>query len=204
MKLQTSGIIRFKEIFFKTWLLLATMGILTLGLSSPQAHAVVPGLIMDMDMCADHDDVADLYVACALANLGQVNLLGCISDTTNGGTALCMNAITTYFGMPNVPVGIAANSTAGYAYPQVIANTFPHPLYASYTQCPLGVNLYRQILAAQPNNSVIIVNTGFYTVMAALMLSGSDQYSPLTGPQLIAQKVKLLVAVAGEFPWRQL
>jgi len=77
------------------------MCILTLGLWMPQANAqAIPGVIIDEDMSSDHDDLADFAMCNALAYLGKINLLAGMVDSTNGATALCMNAINTYYGFP--------------------------------------------------------------------------------------------------------
>jgi len=62
------------------------------------------------------------------------------------------------------------------------------------------VNLYRQVLAAQPDHSVSIVTTGYLNNLQALMQSGPDGYSSLSGMDLIRQKVKLLACAGGCYP----
>src|SRR5690606_21759490 len=63
-----------------------------------------------------------------------------------------------------------------------------------------AVALYRKLLASQPDNSVTIITVGFFTNIANLLKSGPDRYSPLDGKKLIAQKVRLMVSMAGGFP----
>ncbi|MCE0523396.1 MAG: putative Ig domain-containing protein [Methylacidiphilales bacterium] len=184
----------------KTALMFVTMCVLALGLSMSQANAQVPGVIIDQDMSSDHDDAADLALVNALANLGQCTMLACMADALNGATPLCQNAINTYYGHPNVPCGVRPDVGGSGSYPGTIASEFPHPLYQTTANCPIAVTLYRQILASQPNNSVVIITTGFLTNLAALLESGPDQYSPLNGVQLVAQKVKLLSCAGGAYP----
>jgi len=62
------------------------------------------------------------------------------------------------------------------------------------------VELYRKILAAQPNKSVTIITTGFFTNLSALLQSHADKHSKLNGQELVEQKVKQLVSMAGGFP----
>ena len=188
-----------QRFMFKTRLLLLTMCLLALGLSMPQANAQV-SVIIDQDMSSDHDDVADLAVLNAMMNLGQCNILACMADSENSATPLCQSAICTYYGHPNVPCGISPTAQGAGSYPAQIATQWPHPLYQTSAQCPPAVSLYRQVLAAQPNNSVVIITTGFFTDLAGLLQSGPDQYSSLTGSQLVAQKVKFLSCSAGIFP----
>ena len=62
------------------------------------------------------------------------------------------------------------------------------------------MTLYRQLLASEPDNSVVLVSVGFLTNLADLLESSSDEISSLSGRELIAKKVKLWVAMAGQFP----
>ncbi|HWJ26314.1 MAG TPA: nucleoside hydrolase, partial [Flavisolibacter sp.] len=55
-------------------------------------------------------------------------------------------------------------------------------------------------LSAQPDHSVVIITTGFFTNIANLLRSGADLYSSLNGGQLIQQKVKMMISMAGGFP----
>jgi hypothetical protein len=162
--------------------------------------AGVERIIFDSDMSSDHDDVADIAVLHALADLGECQILACMCSSQNGGTPLCMNAINTYFGRPAIPCGRRPDSGGPGAYPATIAAEFPHPLYATWQECPLAVDLYRQVLAAQPDASVSIVTTGYLNNLQALMLSGADGYSPLNGMDLIRKKVKLLACAGGCYP----
>jgi hypothetical protein len=178
-----------------------TMLVLILGLGMRQASAQqIPGIIFDSDMSSDHDDAADLAVLHALADLGECNILACMASSQNGGTAVAFNSINTYFGRPNIPCGRRPDCGGPGEYPGIIMSEFPHPLYATYTDPPLCVNLYRQVLAAQPDKSVTIVTTGYMNNLMALMQSGADQYSSLNGMDLIKQKVKLLACAGGCYP----
>jgi purine nucleosidase len=58
----------------------------------------------------------------------------------------------------------------------------------------------RQVLAREQDASVVIVQVGFSTNLARLLDSGPDTISPLSGAQLAAKKVRLVVAMAGHFP----
>jgi len=62
-----------------------------------------------------------------------------------------------------------------------------------------AVALLRQTLAAQPDNSVVLVMVGHSTNLARLLDSATDAVSPLPGHALVAQKVKWLSMMAGHF-----
>jgi hypothetical protein len=157
-------------------------------------------VIFDADMSSDWDDIGDFAVLHGLADLGEIEIIACMTSSTNGGTPLCMSAINTYYGRPDIPCARHSNSGGVGAYPAQIASEYPHPLYNTYTDCPVAVDLYRQVLAAQPDKSVVIVTAGYLDNLHELMLSGPDQYSALTGMQLITQKVKLWACAGGGYP----
>jgi inosine-uridine nucleoside N-ribohydrolase len=57
----------------------------------------------------------------------------------------------------------------------------------------------RRVLAAQPDSSVVLVQTGFSTNLARLLDTPGDGYSPLAGRELVARKVRVLQVMAGRF-----
>ena len=54
--------------------------------------------------------------------------------------------------------------------------------------------------AAEPDASVTILTVGFLTNLEALLDSGPDELSPLTGLELVERKVALYVLMGGRFP----
>ena len=55
---------------------------------------------------------------------------------------------------------------------------YPHDLNIG-EPVPSAVNLLREILAVQPDNSVVIVQVGFSTNLAELLQTDRDDYSSL-------------------------
>ena len=70
---------------------------------------------------------------------------------------------------------------------------------ADYSTLPDGWQLYRQLLAAQPDHSVSILSIGFLTCLAQLLQSGPDEYSSLNGVELVRRKVKCIYIMGGVF-----
>ena len=70
---------------------------------------------------------------------------------------------------------------------------------ADYSSLPDGWQLYRRLLAAQPDRSVSIVSVGFVTCLAQLLASGADEYSSLSGVELVRRKVKCVYLQGGVF-----
>ncbi|MEO8416091.1 MAG: nucleoside hydrolase, partial [Ginsengibacter sp.] len=75
-----------------------------------------------------------------------------------------------------------------------------HHTIKNNSEVPDAVELYRKILAQQPDNSVTIVTIGFLTNISNLLQSGPDHYSSLNGSELVKKKVRQLVCMAGKFP----
>ena len=162
-------------------------------------------IIIDSDMAISVDDVGDHAMLWALANRGEVNVLAEVCSSANDYSAPLMHAIATYYGHPNVLIGAHQGSTpnlensATSNYNQQMVNQFgiPGDTRANY---PDAVTVYRQALANAPDHSVYIVANGYFEPLQGLLQSPADSISPLTGVQLVAQKVVRLVVGAGFFP----
>ncbi len=179
-----------------------------------EKHALEPSaagtrVIFDTDLGIDVDDAGALALLHALANKGEVRILATVSNVNDPYAPAALDAVNTYYRRPNLPVG--KNPRAGHysvataywwtnapRFVRTVAESFPHdtPLTGQRS----AVSVYRQALAAQPDRSVTIIGVGFFVNLADLLASPPDRYSPLTGAQLVARKVKELVVMAGSWP----
>ncbi len=75
---------------------------------------------------------------------------------------------------------------------------YPHKLLSG-KDAPPATQVHRKVLAAQADQSVVIAQVGFSTNLARLLDSGPDEYSSLSGIDLVKRKVKLLSLMAGAF-----
>ena len=94
----------------------------------PQAKGEIPRIIFDSDMSSDHDDVGDIAILHGLASMGECKIIGMMVSSRNGGTALCMDAINTYYGKPNIPIGVPPDIGGIGEYAGQIASEFPRHL----------------------------------------------------------------------------
>lgn len=174
---------------------------LVLAFSTVASSSAPVRLIYDTDMQTDCDDVAALGVLHALADRGEVEILATMVCVLNSWAAPCTDAINTFYGRPHLPLGqlkgsgVNLNST----YTKGIAENFPQDT-GSAAQAADAAIAYRQILANEADQSVVILSVGYMTNLARLMNSPADAISPLTGAQLIQQKVKLWICMGGNFP----
>lgn len=161
-------------------------------------------IIMDTDIGPDYDDVGAMAVLHALADSGYAEPLAVISCNKNELTVPVIDVINTYFGRANLPTGApkseqAPDMKAPQGWPELLVEKYPHTI-RSTADAPDAVSVYRRVLAAQPDTSVTIVTVGFMTNLSALLDSGPDAESPLSGKELVAKKVRKLVSMAGKFP----
>jgi inosine-uridine nucleoside N-ribohydrolase len=160
-------------------------------------------IIFDTDLGPDYDDVGALAFLHAMADSGKAELLATIASNKHELVAPCIEVINTYFGRADLPIGApkspGVSMTASQHWPDSLAAKYPHRIQST-NDVPDAVDVYRKILASQPDKSVTIVTVGFLTNMANLLESQPDNFSPLTGAGLISKKVKLLVSMAGSFP----
>ena len=148
-----------------------------------------PAIVFDTDIGTDVDDAGALAVLHILADRGEAEILATISANRNRWCAPALDAINTYYGRADLPIGCSRTGPdpEEWYHPSVAA--FPHDL-ADSNAAPPAVALYRRILAARPDHSVTIVVVGWLTNMAELLESPPDRYSPLAGRDLVKAKVR--------------
>ncbi len=164
-------------------------------------------LIFDTDIGNDVDDSMALCLIHALADRGECQLLAVTITKDTRYAAPLVDLFNTFYGRPDVPIGMVRNGKTpedGAYLRQVVTAAdhgqprYPHKLQDS-SQAPEAVGLIRQVLAAQPDGSVVLAQVGFSTNLARLLDSPADDASPLVGRELIQRKVRLLSAMAGAF-----
>lgn len=176
------------------------------ALSAAEAPAP-PGLIFDTDMGNDIDDALALGVIHALQSRGECRLLAVTSSKDNDFSAPYCDLLNHFYKRGEIPVGAVRNGKTPEAskYIQVPCEVMDggKARYArnlkSGKDAPEAVALLRKTLAAQPDQSVIMVVVGFSTNIARLIETAGDDVSPLTGKELVAKKVRLLSIMAGMF-----
>ncbi|UCH62914.1 MAG: nucleoside hydrolase [Fidelibacterota bacterium] len=157
-------------------------------------------IIYDTDMAADVDDVGALALLHTLADLGEAEILAAMVSSRNEHVVPCLNAINTYYGRPDIPIGSVNDGVkAESRYTKAVADSFPHVIQSG-SDVPDAARLYRKILADQPDGSVVIVSVGFLTNLKNLLQTEPDEYSDLGGVDLVREKVKLWVCMGGHFP----
>lgn len=166
-------------------------------------------IIFETDMGNDVDDALAMDMLMRYVGEGKIDLLGISTNKRNEGSVEYLDALTTWYGVPDIPLGRVVDGkpcddAVNYALEVVkMQDGKGKPLFARSHDADgfavPSVEMYRKLLAAQPDSSVTVVSVGFSTNLAQLLDSKADAASPLTGKELVAKKVKNLVAMAGCF-----
>ncbi len=159
-------------------------------------------IIFDTDMGSDCDDVGALALLHHYASAGKAEILGCVysSGVVPYGAAI-IQAINIYYGRPDIPIGAAHDSLVGDPIDKMTAeklakdnaafgNTIVHSREARNQ-----TKLCREILVSQPDQSVTYLTVGHTHGLYDLLTSNPDDISPLSGHELIQQKIKQWVAL---------
>lgn len=162
-------------------------------------------VIVDTDIGEYPDDVGGLAVLHTLADQNRVAIKLIATCNPFEGAIPLLDALNHYFKRPNIPLGITrdarVNETKQHLdWAERVVREFPHPKYQNNSQAPDAIDIYRQVLAEAEDKSITIISIGMFTNLANLLDSKSDAHSTLSGRDLVAKKVKNVVAMAGRFP----
>jgi purine nucleosidase len=158
-------------------------------------------VILDTDMDSDVDDVGALAMLHSYRKMGKVRILGLIVTSDEKYSAPCAQAINTYFGMPDLPIGVSQRDSLKEfsRYTKKITEQFPHQ-FTTNTSAEDATAVYRRLLSSEPDGSVVIITIGHLTSLSRLLDSGPDGITPLSGLELVAKKVKSWSCMGGQFP----
>ncbi|WP_020618722.1 nucleoside hydrolase [Paenibacillus daejeonensis] len=152
-------------------------------------------IILDTDIGPDCDDAGAVAVLHALSRLGEAHIVGMMHCTSSRWGAGCLDALNTYYGRSDIPVGTLKDQgfldEERYAsYNRRIAVQFPNR-YRGEHLAPDALGLYRQLLTESEDASLVIAAIGPLRNLALLLREE---------PELVARKVKTLVVMGGSFP----
>jgi len=149
------------------------------------------GIILDTDIAGDCDDVGTVAMLNALADLGEARILAVVVNTSLPWGPRCVDAVCTYYGRPDVPIGVARKGLPVRSkYARKVAEAFGNDM-KDPKAVPDALAVYRKALKSQPDRSVTIVSVGFLNNLEDLLRAE---------PDLIRKKVKLLCIMGGAFP----
>ncbi len=182
-----------------------TATFLVVLLTAASLCAGSPGIILDTDFRSDVDDVGTLALLNALADNGECVLLGVIASQTGPYVVGAINAVNTWYGRGDVPIGLSGVDDQRFDdyYAPVIGNPANYPSTQSNATALDSTILYRRLLHTAADRSVIVVVIGGQTCVHRLLLSPADPEGDgsigRSGRELVEAKVRKLVIMGGNF-----
>lgn len=178
------------------------LGLILFGLLGTSRAADGPvKVIFDTDIMGDVDDVGAVAMLHALANRGEVEILAMGVCAKGEDSARCLDVLNTYFRRPEIVIGV--NKGEGFLrdskYNSQLVEEFPHQLKSS-TDAPSAALLYRKVLSQQADGSVVMISVGQLSNLSTLLKTSGDEFSELSGIDLVEKKIKWWVCMGGKFP----
>ena len=168
-------------------------------------------VIYDTDMGNDTDDILGLIMLHNYVDMGLVDLMGVCSSKEHPYSARYIDLLNTWYKHPDIPIGVVVNgpeldsimAIPRYTTTVVDMEKDGRPVFDrsidDYNALLPAASLYRKLLSESPDASVVIIMVGMTTNMAALLATGADEYSSLSGSALIKKKVDYLCMMGGNF-----
>jgi inosine-uridine nucleoside N-ribohydrolase len=146
-------------------------------------------------MDSDCDDAGALALLHALADRAECEILAALVSSKNEWSAPCVDAINTFYNRPDLPLGGPRRDGASKPskYARQIARQFPHDTKPE--SLPDAMDVYRRVVATQPDNSVTV---GYLTNIADLLQLPATADHP-AGIDLAKSKVQKWVCMGGNF-----
>lgn len=179
--------------------------LLLAGCAQQQSKEIPVSVIFDTDIGNDIDDVLALQMLFNYEKEGKVNILGITISKSNPRVVEYIDGYCRFNGRENMPLGYAYNGVnpEPYRYVPTTLDTLVNgervlfPQRSRANDIPEGYMLQRQLLAAQPDHSVVMIVVGPQTNIQRLLESEPDEHSNLNGIALVKRKVRLLSVMGG-------
>jgi hypothetical protein len=159
-----------------------------------------PLIIFDTAFGGDADDLGALTMLNHLHNAGECALLAVMNWNNEQYSLPAIYAVNKYLGNPSIPIGTRKDglwySEAQYGKP-IVDLLGSHISIENVTDT---TQLYREILSSAEDNSITLITVGPLLNIKRLLESEADTISPMSGSELIHQKVSRVVIMGGQFP----
>jgi inosine-uridine nucleoside N-ribohydrolase len=165
-------------------------------IASPQS------VIWDTDWCGDVDDAVAARILMWAERHNMVDIVACVISSYYDNAVPSLDAFLDFEGHPKMTIGIDKGATSYTQTPifgqaNMIANN--RHTYVDSASAEAAITTYRRALATS-KDKINIICTGFLTVISSLLQSNGDSISPLTGLQLVSQKVNKIYIMGGQYP----
>lgn len=165
-------------------------------------------VIIDTDLGNCTDDALAMQIIFKYQADKKCNILGVMQDWKVDKAKLLADCFLHYYKADNIPLGLVEGEEPFdkmIPYYQLVDSTYADGSpWLPRTDTPINNRLaawklYRQLLSRAKDHSVYIICIGAFTNLGLLLQSHPDEYSPLTGTELVARKVKQLDVTGGCF-----
>lgn len=168
-------------------------------------------IIFDTDIGGDCDDAGALALLHECGRAGMSELLAVTISTMSPYAAGCADAINRWYGH-EVPVGQTKTAPSGEdatffekSYGKHIAETYENAYFGENAKVPEdAVRLLRKTLAENRGEKITLVVVGSCINIAALLESGGDDISPLSGKELLEKEAEEISFMGCFFPTREI
>ena len=173
-----------------------------------ETDADVPYVIFDTDMSVCQDDLLAMQALFALQDQGKCKVAGVALSAKHEPSRRFMDCAMHYYKADDVPFGFVEGEAE-------VAPFTPYYTLADEKKAdgtpllegtgkdvssrPAGWKVYREALSKLPDKSAVIICVGMASNIGELLDSEPDELSPLSGRELVEQKVKTLYLMAGCF-----
>lgn len=172
---------------------------------APLLAATPTPVIFDTDMGNDVDDALALAMLHTFQSEGKCKLIAVTSTKDHPLSVAYCDALNTFYGRPEILLGAVRNGVTRDVgrFNALVEKKDGDKLIYPHTQkgetVPDAVCVLRQALAKEADQSVAVIQVGFSSNLARLLDTPADEFSPLSGKELVAQKVKVLSIMGGAF-----
>lgn len=160
-------------------------------------------VIFDTDIGGDIDDAFALALLHVFEDRGVCKLLGVTTTDASPAAPGYIAAFNALYGRPDIPVGLGDgrlddNYLSAITSQKDATGALEYPIPTNF-QAREAVPLLRELLASAADHSVVVIQVGRCSNLAALLDTPGDEFSPLTGRELAAKKARLVSVMGGAF-----
>lgn len=148
-------------------------------------------ILFDTDMGNDVDDALALAVLHGLESRGQCRLIACTMTRNDPKSALFTDAVNGFYRRSRIPIGVIRHTKPADPGPYLEVHSH-FRTRVDPEKAPEALDLIRKVLKASPDQSVALVQVGFFSNFARLAQNPEDR-------ALIQRKVRFLSVMAGAF-----
>ena len=154
--------------------------------------------ILGTDWWTDCDDAVAMRLVARAVKRGEIGLLGIAINAAMEYSVPSLDGFWRREGVEVPPIGIDREAVDFGGRPPYQARLAAYSNGRTNADAEDAVKLYRRLLA-EAEQPVEIMEIGYLNAVAALLTSGGDEFSPLDGRTLVAQKVSHMWVMAGQW-----